>query len=54
MKAEKQFVDPIDICPVRREIMAFDGFSLCFQNGWKPVIFLSYNLNLFRARCFYS
>lgn len=54
MKAEKQFVDPINICPVRKEMMAFDGFSLCFQNGWKPVILLSYNLNLFGARFFCS
>lgn len=47
-----KIIDPIDIFPVRKAVMAFDNFSLCFQMGWKPMIPLSYNLNSFGARCF--
>ena len=36
------------------EIMAFDSFFVCFQNGQKPMITLSYHLDLFGEGCFYS
>ena len=42
-----KIVNPADILKVRKEIMAFDSyFFLCFQNGQKPMITLSYHLDL--------